>query len=247
FGHEKGAFTGADQRRVGQFERAHRGTLFLDEVGEMSAACQARLLRILEKHPFERVGGTEPISVDVRVIAATHRELPELVSAGQFREDLYFRLRVIEVPIPPLRERVGDMLILAEHFLHHFRRQIGRGPDRFSAECLQVMEEYPWPGNVRELKNAVERAVVLGRGSLIEPGDLGLSRRTTFADSDSSLVSLAEAERRHILTVLDRVGGNKTQACRILGIGRGTLYKKLEEYGADINLREADSPEFEAR
>lgn len=235
FGHEKGAFTGADQRRVGQFERAHRGTLFLDEIGEMSAACQARLLRILEKHPFERVGGTEPIQVDVRVVAATHRDLLELVSNGRFREDLYFRLRVIEVAIPPLRDRGDDVFILAEHFLHYFRQQIGHGPQRFSSDALQALRENRWPGNVRELRNAVERAVVLGRGTEVEVGDLGLPTAAIGGTTDSVLVPLAIAERRHILSVLEQVGGNKTRACKVLGIGRGTLYKKLEEYGSPVN------------
>ena len=235
FGHEKGAFTGADQRRIGQFERAHRGTLFLDEIGEMSAACQARLLRILEKHPFERVGGTETIHVDVRVVAATHRDLPELVADGRFRDDLYFRLRVIEVQIPPLRDRGDDIFILAEHFLHQFRKQIGHGPQRFSAEALQAIRECRWPGNVRELRNAVERAVVLGRGSEVEVADLGLPVLNSSVPTDSVMVPLAVAERRHILSVLDQVAGNKTLACKVLGIGRGTLYKKLEEYSAAVN------------
>ena len=232
FGHEKGALTGADQRRTGQFERAHTGTLFLDEIGEMSAACQARLLRILEQHPFERVGGSESIHVDVRVIAATHRNLPELVASGRFREDLYFRLRVIEVQIPLLRERADDVLILAEHFLHHFYKQIGRGPRTFSAEATQAMLSYAWPGNVRELKNAVERAVVLSHSDEVQVADLALTAGDTANPSEGTLVPLATAERRHIMSVLERVDGNKTRACRILGIGRGTLYKKLEEYTA---------------
>jgi DNA-binding NtrC family response regulator len=232
FGHEKGAFTGADQRRTGQFERAHTGTLFLDEIGEMSAACQARLLRILEKHPFERVGGSESIQVDVRVLAATHRNLPELVSSGHFREDLYFRLRVIEIQIPLLHERGDDVLILAEHFLHHFLRQIGRGPRSFSAEATQTMRSYSWPGNVRELKNAVERAVVLSQSHEVQVADLGLPSNNTLGRAEGALVSLAVAEQQHIMTVLARVGGNKTQACKVLGIGRGTLYKKLQEYTA---------------
>lgn len=241
FGHEKGAFTGADQRRIGQFERANRGTLFLDEIGEMSAACQARLLRIIDGHPFERVGGTESLNVDVRVIAATHRDLPELVADGRFREDLYFRLSVIEVWIPPLRERTEDVFLLAEHFLHHFRRQIGKGPERFSSDSLQMLREYRWPGNVRELKNSVERAVVLTRGAEINPVDLGLQQDRAVATGDDTLISLADAERRHILAVLERVGGNKTRACRILGIGRGTLYKKLDEYGAAINVADSEA------
>ena len=231
FGHEKGAFTGADQRRTGQFERAHHGTLFLDEIGEMSAACQARLLRILERHPFERVGGTDSIQVDVRVIAATHRNLPELVANGEFREDLYFRLRVIEMEMPPLRERGDDVLTLAEHFHEHLRAQIGRGPRHLSDAAREVLSNYSWPGNVRELRNAIERAVVLGRGEEISPFDLGLSTCNPPADAGGRLRSLAEAELRHIQSVLQAVNGNKTQACKVLGIGRGTLYKKLEELG----------------
>ena len=234
FGHEKGAFTGADQRRTGQFERAHTGTLFLDEIGEMSAACQARLLRILEKHPFERVGGCESIQVDVRVLAATHRNLPELVASGHFREDLYFRLRVIEVQIPRLCERGDDVMILAEHFLQHFYRQIGRGPRSFSAAATQAMHSYAWPGNVRELKNAVERAVVLSQANEVQVVDLGLPAGNALSRPEGTLVPLSVAERQHIMSVLDRVGGNKTQACRVLGIGRGTLYKKLEEYTSEV-------------
>jgi Nif-specific regulatory protein len=227
FGHEKGAFTGAERRRIGQLERAHRGTLFLDEVGEMSAACQAKLLRVLEGHPFERLGGTEPIRVDVRILAATHRNLDELVSQGAFRQDLYYRLRVIELRVPALRERGDDILRLAAHFLHWFRGQMGRGPSRFSESAADCMGRHSWPGNVRELKNAVERAVVLATGDEITPADLGLG--PAAAPTGYGLISLAEVEQRHIDYVLRQVGGNKTRACEILGIGRGTLYKKLEE------------------
>lgn len=180
FGHKKGAFTGADQRRTGQFERAHTDTLFLDEIGEMSAACQTQLLRIMEKHPFERVGGGESIHVDLRVLAATHRNLPELVASGHFREDLYFRLRVIEIQIPRLCKRGDDVMILAEHFLQHFYRQIDRGPRSFSAaatQAMQAMQSYAWPGNVRELKNAVERAVVLSRADDNRGGGPGAAGR----------------------------------------------------------------------
>jgi Nif-specific regulatory protein len=228
FGHERGAFTGADRRRIGQFERAHRGTLFLDEVGEMSLACQAKLLRVLEGHPFERLGGTEPIRVDVRIVAATHRDLAELVKESRFREDLFYRLRVIELRVPPLRERGDDRLALAAFFLDHFRRQVGHGPARLSAAAASAITSYAWPGNVRELKNAIERAVVLGRGDEVEPADLGLPVVPTQNASGPSLISLEEAERRHIRFVLDQVGGNKTRACEILGIGRGTRYTKLE-------------------
>ena len=229
FGHEKGAFTGADGRRIGQFERANQGTLFLDEVGELSPGCQARLLRVLERHPFERLGGTVPIHVDVRVLAATHADLPASIGKGRFREDLYFRLRVIELIMPALRERGEDVLLLADHFLEHYRRQIGRSELRLSEDTRELLIRHDWPGNVRELKNAIERAVVLSRSEELEPRDLGIDLPRTSAPAEGRLMTLAEAELRHIVAVLDHLGGNKTQACRVLGIGRGTLYKKLEE------------------
>lgn len=227
FGHEKGAFTGADQRRAGQFERAHQGTMFLDEIGEMSAACQSRLLRILEGHAFERVGGSDSIHVDVRVLAATHRDLAEMVSDGKFREDLLFRLQVIEIQIPGLSQRQEDIVELAVHFLELFRRQMGRGPLRLSPSARRAMERYNWPGNVRELRNSIERAVVLGETDEVTVSDLGLPSDPLMQNEDA-LVSLADAELRHILRVLERVGGNKSRACKVLQIGRGTLYKKLE-------------------
>jgi DNA-binding NtrC family response regulator len=229
FGHEPGAFTGADRRHIGQFERAHRGTLFLDEVGEMSLACQAKLLRVLEGHAFQRLGGEEQIRVDVRLIAATHRDLLQLVKQRRFREDLYYRLRVIDIQMPPLRERGEDVVELASQFLERFRLQMGRGPNRLSQRAVQALRDYHWPGNVRELKNAVERAVVLGNGEEVRPQDLGLPTHGSTPPLQQQLMSLREAERRHISYVLEQVSGNKTQACRILGIGRGTLYNKLAE------------------
>ena len=228
FGHEPGAFTGALQRRLGQFERAHRGTIFLDEIGETSPACQAKLLRLLEGHPFERLGGGEPIRVDVRIVAATHRELPELVKAGRFREDFFYRLRVIELCVPPLRERGEDVMQLAVHFLQQYRNETGRGPRRFSPAAAEAVTAHDWPGNVRELKNAVERAVVLGRGEEISVEDLGLPRKNDATVGESQLDSLEEAQQRYIRNVLRSVDGNKTKACKILRIGRGTLYKKLD-------------------
>jgi DNA-binding NtrC family response regulator len=245
FGHEKGAFTGADKQHLGQFERAHRGTIFLDEVGEMSLTCQAKLLRIIEGHAFERVGGSDSIAVEVRIVAATHRHLKNRVIEGEFREDLLFRLCVIELNVPPLRDREDDILILARHFLDRYRSSAGRGPSRFSAAARQTLLNHQWPGNVRELKNAVERAAVLGASSEIEPQDLGIvsaaemnrESRTTSSDTDFIGESLADAELRHIIDVMSRVAGNKSKACRILGIGRGTLYKKLaqvkERWGKD--------------
>lgn len=231
FGHEVGAFTGADRRHIGQFERAHRGTIFLDEIGEMSSSCQAKVLRVLEGHPFQRLGGQESIRVDVRVIAATHRDLLELVAQGRFREDLYYRLRVIDLSIPPLRERADDAIELAALFLDYFRRQVGGGPRRLSSEAIAAIRQHSWPGNIRELKNAVERAVVLGRAEEVSPQDMGLATGGAGSTLCPDMMSLREAERRHIEYVLGRVGGNKAEACRVLGIGRGTLYKKLGEYG----------------
>lgn len=229
FGHERGAFTGADRQYAGRFERAHRGTIFLDEVGEMSLSCQVKLLRILEGHPFQRVGGEESIHVDVRIIAATHRDLYELIRDGRFREDLYYRLRVIDIRVPPLRQRGDDVFELASLFLEQFRAQTGRGPLRLSQEAGQAIRRHPWPGNVRELKNAIERAAVLGRGEEISPADLGLSRPEDAAVEQPLLISLKEAQRQHIEFILRHVSGNKTRACNILKIGRGTLYKRIQE------------------
>ncbi len=231
FGHEVGAFTGADHRYIGQFEQAHRGTIFLDEIGEMSPSCQAKLLRILEGHPFQRLGGKESIRVAVRTLAATHQDLPDSIKQGRFREDLYYRLRVVDIHLPPLRQRGDDVIELASSFLEHFRRQTGLGPRQFSAEAIAAIREHDWPGNVRELKNAVERAVVLGSSDQVTPEDLGLATPSWADLPRPKLASLREAERRHIEYVLRHVQGNKTQACTILGIGRGTLYRKLEEYG----------------
>lgn len=227
FGHEVGAFTGADRRYIGQFERANRGTLFLDEVGEMSLACQAKLLRVLEGHPFQRVGGDEEIGVDVRMIAATHRNLPEMITEQKFREDLYYRLRVIDIKMPPLCERDEDAIELATMFVELFRKQMGRGPLRLSHAAMDSIRTYRWPGNVRELKNAVERAVVLGQGEEMEASDLGLPGSSASYTTRPEMSTLKEAEERHIKFVLDRCGGNKSQACKILGIGRATLYSKL--------------------
>jgi Nif-specific regulatory protein len=231
FGHEVGAFTGADRRYIGQFERAHRGTIFLDEVGEMSPACQAKLLRVLEGHPFERLGGNEEIRVDVRVLAATHRDLQEMIEQKRFREDLYYRLRVIDITMPPLRERGDDVIELASLFINVYRSQMGRGPSRLSQEAMDALRAYAWPGNVRELKNAVERAVVLGQSEEVQVDELGLLTHSGTATTPTSLMPLKEAELRHINFVLEHCGGNKTKACKILGIGRATLYSKLDDGG----------------
>src|SRR5262245_21318732 len=186
FGHERGAFTGATERKIGKFEQAHQGTLMLDEIGEMSPSIQAKFLRVLEGHPFERVGGSQPIKVDVRVIAATNRDLEKAVAEGSFRRDLYFRLRVVEMFVPPLRKRPEDILELANYFLDRYIAETGRKIRGFTPEALHVMQRYRWPGNVRELKNVIERAVVLARTDFIEPDDLNLSSISTIGDSLSS-------------------------------------------------------------
>ena len=192
FGHEKGAFTGATERKIGKFEAANLGTLFLDEIGEMPPLLQAKFLRVLEGHPFERVGGNTPISVDVRVVAATNRDLEKEVTEGRFRHDLFFRLRVLEIVVPPLRKRKEDIAVLARHFLERFRIETGRKIDGFSQRATRLLQEYRWPGNIRELKNVIERAVLLGTDSLIQETDIALSTLRTTGDTNvSSLVRLA--------------------------------------------------------
>ena len=229
FGHEQGAFTGAEAKRIGQFERADQGTIFLDEIGELSSGCQAKLLRLLEGEAFYRVGGVEPVQVDVRIVAATHRDLPQMVADGLFREDLWYRLRVIELQTPPLRHRRDDILGLANHFLTG-AQAAPNAPRQFSDAAVARLEQHPWPGNVRELRNAVERAVVMSSHPVIQPEDLGLDERNLGGDDchkDSSVTTLAENERRHILRVMELVDGNKTEACKLLDISRTTLYSKL--------------------
>jgi len=239
FGHERGAFTGATDRKIGKFEAADRGTLMLDEIGEMSPTIQAKFLRVLEGHPFERVGGSKAIEVDVRVIAATNRDLEKDVADGRFRRDLYFRLHVLEIVVPALRKRPDDIPLLAKHFLARFRLETGRKIRGFSPEAIEEMTRYRWPGNVRELKNVVERAVVLVREDVIDREDLVLSTLTTAGDtgemsvvsgSQFEPISLAEMEKRHVSATLHSTGWNKSQAAGILGIERSTLDRKIRRY-----------------
>ncbi len=239
FGHERGAFTGATDRKIGKFEAADKGTLMLDEIGEMTPTIQAKFLRVLEGHPFERVGGSRAIKVDVRVIAATNRDLEKAVSEGGFRRDLYFRLRVVEIVVPPLRKRPEDIIELAEHFLRSYIEESGRKILGFTAEAREQLLQYRWPGNVRELRNVVERAVVLARGNYVDIDDLNLSHLATAGDSavmPSSLhiyepLTLSEVERRHIVATLRQTGWNKSRTARILGIERSTLDRKIRRYG----------------
>jgi Nif-specific regulatory protein len=238
FGHERGAFTGATERKIGKFEAADKGTLMLDEIGEMSSSTQAKFLRVLEGHPFERVGGSQQIKVDVRVIAATNRDLEKAVGEGKFRRDLYFRLRVVEVVVPPLRQRTEDIVELAHYFLERFREETGRRLNGFNAAVIEQMQQYRWPGNVRELKNVIERAVVLARGDRIEVEDLTLTNLITAGDTSQMMpapgtaeaLSLAEMERRHIHATLNANDWNKSRTASILGIERSTLDRKIKRY-----------------
>jgi transcriptional regulator with GAF, ATPase, and Fis domain len=237
FGHEKGAFTGATEKKVGKFEAANRGTIFLDEIGEMAVGAQAKLLRVLEGHPFERVGGGTPIKVDVRVVAATNTPLEQAVRAGGFRRDLFFRLQVVEIRVPPLRERKSDIPLLAEHFLRRFVRETGRKIRGFTPAALRKMEEYHWPGNVRELRNVMERAVALGLGPTLDVGDIWLSSLETGAPASGGgpaayqPLPLEEVEKQHILRTLAHTDWNKSQAAAILNIERSTLDRKIKGYG----------------
>jgi DNA-binding NtrC family response regulator len=236
FGHERGAFTGAVSRTRGRFELAHLGTLFLDEIGEISAGVQVKLLRVLEERKFERVGGEETIEVDVRIIAATNRDLPKAIAAGTFREDLYYRLNVVSIEVPPLRERREDIDLLVAAFLKEFSEENGKRIEAVDAKARAALLAFGWPGNVRQLRNTIESAVVLARGTIIGLDDLPSSVRGETAGSSVSVpvgATLADAERDLIRATLAREGGNKSRAADILGIGRKTLHRKLQEYGLE--------------
>ena len=237
FGHEKGSFTGADKRREGKFVQADGGSIFLDEVSEMSQAMQVKLLRVLQERELTRVGGSDVVKVDVRVIAASNKDLKKEIREGRFREDLFYRLNVVALAVPPLRERPDDIPLLAQSFLKMFAEKNARTISGFTPQAMQKLAQYAWPGNVRELMNTVERAVVLSRAELIDTGDLAFP----MADQADSLtpvrwpgsaeqLPLDEVEKRSILEALDACGGNKSEAARRLGITRKTLRKKLEKY-----------------
>ena len=231
FGHEKGAFTGAIARRKGKFEAAHEGTLFLDEVGDIGTKLQLDLLRVLETRRFHRIGGNENIDVDVRIIAATNRDLQKAVHENRFREDLFYRLNVIPITIPPLRERREDIPLLVEHFIERLAVEMKKRIDGISAEAMTAMMEHDWPGNVREIRNILERGAVVSSGPVIQLADLGLPTRSEAAPRPGTLASLEEVERRHVSAVLAHTGGNVSQSARILGIDRVTLYNKMKKWG----------------
>jgi DNA-binding NtrC family response regulator len=237
FGHERGSFTGADRRHRGLFERAHRGTLFLDEITEMPLELQVKLLRVLETGSFTRTGGETPIEVDVRIITATNRKPDQAVAKGTLREDLYYRLKVFHIPVPPLRERPDDIELLGSFFLEQLAEKEGRRK-HLSPEALEALKRYAWPGNVRELKNAIYTAYLLADGDRIEPRALPPEiEGGTEATLDRSSVhipvgtTVAEAERRLILTTLANYEGNKVKTAEVLGISLKTLYNRLHEYG----------------
>ncbi len=236
FGHEKGAFTGADKRREGKFVQAEGGTLFLDEIGETSQAMQVKMLRVLQEHELQRVGGEETIHTDARIIAATNRDLEKEVREGNFREDLYYRLNVVTVVVPPLRDRREDIPLLVEHFVRKFAAKNRREVAGVTPECMELLRSYSWPGNVRELENAIERGVILMRGEYLTEKSLPLPIQKQGAEqiktgaSESGSSSLQAQEKVLILKTLEETGGNKSEAARRLGITRKTLQNKLHKY-----------------
>jgi DNA-binding NtrC family response regulator len=234
FGHEKGSFTGAQAQRSGRFEMADGGTLFLDEIGEISPTVQVKILRVLEERRFERVGGSDTLEVDVRLVSATNKDLKQLMEEGAFREDLFYRLHVVVIQMPPLRERIGDIPILAHHFLTELALENGKEIEGFTPDAMNQLSAYDWPGNVRELRNVIERMVVLARGARLTLRDLPASLRE--GDGHAARVpvgdlSLQDAEKRMIEEALRRFDGNRTRAAEHLGISRRTLHRKLNEYG----------------
>jgi two-component system response regulator AtoC len=238
FGHEKGAFTGAHERRIGRFEQAQGGTLFLDEIGEIDATIQIKLLRFLGERTFERVGSSKTLTADVRLVAATNKNLEELVRTGTFREDLFFRLRVVEIQLPPLRDRAADVPLLAQSFLREFATENNKPVNDFTADALELLMNYPWPGNVRELRTSIEHAVVLSRGEKISARDLPPSVRNSSATipNDSARVlarndlTVKEAEKQLIIRALKETKGNRTMAAKKIGMSRRTFHRKLHTY-----------------
>jgi two-component system nitrogen regulation response regulator GlnG len=261
FGHEKGAFTGADRKRIGKFEQYSGGTLFLDEIGDMSALTQTKILRVLQEQRFERVGGNETVRADVRVVAATNKDLKALAAAGRFRDDLYYRLGVYTIPLPPLRERGDDLTLLVEHFVRRFSRELGKEVRQTAPEAMQLLRSYPWPGNLRELQSVLKQALLHATGSVLLPDFLPASIRTPeeragspepaaeaqlpdlerfvsgrlqAGSQDVYAEALAVVERQLLTQVLGHTGGNQVQAARILGITRNSLRFKLRALGITV-------------
>jgi len=255
FGFEKGAFTGANAPKPGKFELANKGTLLLDEIGEMAPILQAKLLRVLQEKEVDRIGGKEPVEIDVRVIATTNRDLQSLVKSGDFREDLFYRLNVVRLVIPPLRERREDIPLLADFFCRRYGKDLGKAELQVSTEALERLTHHDWPGNVRELENMIQRAVTLCGGYLINTSDLLLSDAATLAsvacresgyteDEISTVVTMRDMERHLICRTLENTGGNRTRAAKRLGISLRTLRNKLNEFG--LQDRQAKSAHSQA-
>ncbi len=252
FGHEKGSFTGADERRIGRFEQAHKGTIFLDEIGNMSLTTQAKILRVIQDGEFSRLGGKERIKVDVRLLAATNMDLEEAIKKGSFREDLYYRLNVISIDLPPLRRRKEDIPELAKYFLEKYSRDLKKGASAISDPATKILAEYSWPGNVRELENCIKRAMILAKGEVIMPEDLQIPTKReeegTLEDimgkaldnvflSGRNVKVMPEVERILIQKALERTRGNQVQASNLLGISRNTLRKRIERYGLSKEIK----------
>ncbi len=237
FGHEKGAFTGAISRKRGRFELSHHGSIFLDEIGEINQSTQIKILRVLQDRKFERVGGEETVEVDTRIISATNRDLKEEIEKGNFREDLFYRLNVVQIHVPPLRDRKEDISLLASEFLADFIEENGRHINGFDHKAMLVLHNHSWPGNVRELRNSIESAVVMCKGDIITPEDLPPAIQQT-ADQNCIRIctgsSLADAEKQIIIETLNAQKGNKSKTADVLGIGRKTLHRKLSEYELDL-------------
>jgi two-component system nitrogen regulation response regulator GlnG len=256
FGHEKGAFTGAERKRIGKFEQCHGGTLFLDETGDMSPLTQTKLLRVMQEQRFERVGGSETIQTDVRLIAATNRDLDKLVAAGEFRSDLYYRLSTFTIRLPPLRERLEDLPLLVDHFVGRFNRELGKEVQRVTPEALELLKEHPWPGNLRELQSTLKQALLRATGPILLPDFLpplpSAAARPTSADTEGFDLGafiqrridegsqelygevLEQVEKILITRLLNHTGGNQVQTARILGITRGSLRTKIRTLGITI-------------
>ncbi|MBU0485776.1 MAG: sigma-54 dependent transcriptional regulator [Proteobacteria bacterium] len=235
FGHEKGAFTGAIATKKGRFELADGGTLFLDEIGDMPASIQVKLLRFLQEKEFERVGGSKTFKVNVRIISATNKNLEKLIQEEKFRDDLYYRLRVVKIEIPPLRRRKDDIAPLVEHFMKKYADFHGKPIRGISKEVMELLKSYNWPGNVRELTNSIESAVVMTRSEIIDLDSIPeyITYKTVDADTDMEGGLMQELEKKTIIETMDETGGDKTKAAKKLGIGLRTLYRKLEKYGLD--------------
>lgn len=247
FGHEKGAFTGAFEKKKGKFEHANKGTIFLDEISEISPNLQVKLLRVIQEKEFERVGGLETIKVDVRIIAATNRNLEEMIHEGSFRDDLYYRLNVVSIIIPPLRERKEDIPFLVEYFLNKYNQENGKEFKYVSSEALQLLDAYEWPGNVRELENAIERAVVMGNGEILLPEHLPLNIQATSLEEDKLKVHyedkplreiLREVEKKVLKKALEQNQWNKARTAVKLQISRSALLYKIEEYGLESDFKD---------